>query len=194
VIAESKKACCRPFIVSTMLMPAASVTPIEIGTSMLVRPAMSACTAERKKGSPAKAIAGSAISAETQCSRSRVAGPIEPAWPDHTATDSSITLAAAKPATPMARSTSRSWRACASSSAAASKGAARKPRAASLDTRACASSGAPSQASDSRRVEKLTRAWRTDGSRASADSTSQTQAPQTSPSTCSWSRQRPRSA
>ena len=31
----------------------ASVTPMEIGTSMLVRPARSAFSAERKKGRPA---------------------------------------------------------------------------------------------------------------------------------------------
>jgi hypothetical protein len=129
------------------------------------------------------AIAGSAISAEAQCSRSRVAGPIEPACPDQTETESSITLAAANPATAIARSNSRSWRACASSRAAASKGATRNPIAARRSASACPSSGGPSQASDRRRVEKLTRASRTAGSPASAVSASHTQAPQTRPST-----------
>ena len=39
--------------VSNKLMPVASSTPIEIGTSMLVRPAFSAARAERKNGRPA---------------------------------------------------------------------------------------------------------------------------------------------
>ena len=49
-----------------------------------------------------------AISAETQWSRSRVAGPMPWLWPAQIATDISMTLAAEKPATPKARSNSRS--------------------------------------------------------------------------------------
>ncbi len=63
-----------------------------------------------------------AISAETQCSRSRVAGPMPWLWPAQIATDSSMTLAAEKPATPRARSSSRSRTASAASSFSGSKG------------------------------------------------------------------------
>ena len=55
---------------------------------------------------PAKIIAGSAISAETQWNRSRVA----PSAPDHTETDRSMMLPAAKPATATATSSSDSVR------------------------------------------------------------------------------------
>ena len=96
MIAESKKACSAPIQVSCRLTTQASVTPIEIGTSMLVRPALSALKAERKNGWPAKATAGTAMTADSQWNRVRVASPIEPSWPDHMATDSSMTLAAAK--------------------------------------------------------------------------------------------------
>ena len=54
--------------------------------------------------------------ADKKWNRVRVASPIEPPSPDQIATDSSMTLAAAKPATAMQRSSSRASR---SSSAAA---------------------------------------------------------------------------
>jgi len=130
---------------------------------------------------PAKAIAGSATSAETQCSSSRVAGPIDPAWPDHTDTESSITFAAANPATAIARSSSASRRACSSSASAGSKGATRKPRAASRSANSWPRAASPSHSSASLRVDRLARASRIAGSRASAVSTSQARAPQTRP-------------
>jgi hypothetical protein len=53
-------------------------------------------------------MAGSAMRAENQWSRSRVAAPMPWACPAHTAMDKSITLPAANPATAMALSSSRS--------------------------------------------------------------------------------------
>ena len=53
MIAESKKACSACIAVSTSDMPSASTTPIEIGTSMLVRPARKARNALWKNGWPA---------------------------------------------------------------------------------------------------------------------------------------------
>ncbi len=73
-----------------------------IGTSMFMRPWRSAAQAERKKMPPAKTSAGMAISAESQWNRSRVA----PSAPDHTDTDKSMMLAAAKPAMATARTSS----------------------------------------------------------------------------------------
>ena len=57
----------------------------------------------RKKGCAAKATAGSAMAAETQCIRSRV----EPSAPDQTETESSMTFIEAKPATAMRARRSR---------------------------------------------------------------------------------------
>ena len=67
-------------------------------------PVAQRASAESKNGRPAYRIAGSAISAENQCSRSRVAGPMSWKWPAQTETDSSMMLPAANPATAMARS------------------------------------------------------------------------------------------
>ena len=75
---------------------------------MLVRPDRSAFSAERKKGRPAKAMAGSAISASNQCRKVRVPSPMRLAWPAQTETASSMTLQAAKPATARQRSSSAS--------------------------------------------------------------------------------------
>ena len=83
--APSRRATCR----------AASRIASVIGTSMFSRPPRSAAQALRKKGWPEKAMAGSAIAAEIQWNMSRVAS----AAPDQTATDSSMTFIAAKPAT-----------------------------------------------------------------------------------------------
>ncbi len=53
-----------------------------------------------KKGRPAKAAVGRAISAESQWKKSRVVGSISLALPDQTETESSMMFMAAKPATP----------------------------------------------------------------------------------------------
>ncbi len=77
-----------------------------IGTSMFMRPWRRAAQAERKKTPPEKNSAGMAISADSQWNMSRVA----PSAPDHTETDSSMMLPAAKPATATARISSLSVR------------------------------------------------------------------------------------
>ncbi len=60
------------------------------------RRALSDVQAETKKGWPAKASVGSAMAAEIQWKRSRVAASA----PDQTATDRSMMFIIAKPATP----------------------------------------------------------------------------------------------
>ena len=72
-------------------MPEASRIASEIGTSMFSRRPDSAPQPLLKKGCAEKATVGSAIAAEIQWNRSRVASVA----PDQTATESSITLAAA---------------------------------------------------------------------------------------------------
>ena len=81
-----------PEAVSNKLMAAAAITASEIGTSIVSCRWETALTAARKKGRPAYATAGSAISAETQCIRSRVAGPMSSTAPAQTAMESSITF------------------------------------------------------------------------------------------------------
>ena len=96
-----------------------------IGTSMFVRPRRRAENAEAKNGRPAYAIAGIAISAETQCSNSTVAGPMpsstEPC-PAQMPIEISITFPAANPATASERSSIRPVRSCAAANARVSKG------------------------------------------------------------------------
>ncbi len=70
---------------------------------MSMRPAPRLRAALRKNGQAAKATAGRAIAAETQCSRSRVVSEA----PAQTATERSMTFIEAKPATPMRASRSR---------------------------------------------------------------------------------------
>ena len=69
----------------------------------MVMPRRNAAQAEVKNGRPANTTAGKAMTADSQWNKPRVAGPISAAKPAHTATDSSITLAAAKPAMAIAR-------------------------------------------------------------------------------------------
>ena len=75
----------------------------EIGTSIPSRPTRSDAHALRKNGCPAKATVGSAIIADIQWNKVRVASSA----PDQTATDSSMTFIIAKPDTPSRSSRSR---------------------------------------------------------------------------------------
>ena len=105
------------------------MTPMEIGTSMLVRPRRNAAQAERKKGWPAKMIAGIAMAAEIQWNRPRVL----PSAPDQTLTDNSITFMPAKAATASGASSGLT---CDSERAKAPlRGCASKPIRASSSTR-----------------------------------------------------------
>ena len=67
------------------------------------RPTRRLAQADLKKGWPAKITVGSAMAAEIQWNRSRVASPA----PDQTATDSSMTFIMLNPATPSRISRSR---------------------------------------------------------------------------------------
>ena len=82
----------------------------------------SAANALVKNGSPATAAAGSAIKAEIQWKRSRVSAVMSDALPAQTATDSSMTFIAAKPATASARTRRRISCASAASGRPGSKG------------------------------------------------------------------------
>ena len=103
-----------------------------------------------------------AISAETQCSRSRVAGPMScsrpPASPAQMPIDSSMTLPAAKPATASARSSARSVLVL----RRGERGGVERhqpiaERSISTDQRCRRAPAAPRQTSRSRRVVMLTR-------------------------------------
>ena len=80
------------------------ITPIEIGTSMLVRPRRSADNADEKKILPEYRTAGNASAAEIQWKACRV----PPSAPDQTDTDRSMMFIAQNPATASAR-TSREY-------------------------------------------------------------------------------------
>ena len=77
---------------------------------MLTAPPLRDRQAEVRNGRQEKAMAGRAIRAEIQWKRLRVAGPISENAPAQTATESSMTLPAAKPATAMASNNRRSSR------------------------------------------------------------------------------------
>ena len=128
MIAPSNQACAPPVTVSYSDMAVARVTPIEIGTSILVRPRRSALHADAKKGRPDQAMAGTAISADSQWNRSRLLS----AAPDQTLTDSSMTFIAANPA--MASALSRR-RCSVSVGGASASGWAAKPIRSSAATR-----------------------------------------------------------
>lgn len=103
----------------------ASVTPMTIGTSMLSRRAARAEKAERRKGLPAYAAAGSAMSADSQWKKSRVSDEMPDALPDQTETDNSMTFIIAKPATASERSSSLPAASASPRTVAGSKGWAR---------------------------------------------------------------------
>jgi len=71
---------------------------------MLVRRLRRALKALVKNGWPAKAAAGSAISADSQWKKSRVSGVMSVRLPAHTDTDRSMMFIAAKPAMASERS------------------------------------------------------------------------------------------
>jgi len=88
---------------------------MEIGTSMLARPARRAFQADRKKTIPAKTAQGAPTPALAHCMKVRVAGPSSwPKRPAQTGTEKIIALPAPKPATARAMASSRPSRSWAS--------------------------------------------------------------------------------
>lgn len=99
------------------------MTPIEIGTSMLARPALNDRQADWKKVMPANRAQGAATMADSHIIRPRVAGPNScPNSPAHRGTENIMAFMAPKPATPRATSRRRPSRSTCLRPAAGSKG------------------------------------------------------------------------